>query len=46
MTSAYSDHRHLVLRSKLLLPSKLKSKAESSELTFMPHAQLVAFKGA
>ncbi|MGW1425759.1 hypothetical protein ACWAT4_37155 [Bradyrhizobium manausense] len=35
----YSDYRHLVVRAKLLLPSKLKSKAQTAELTFMPDVQ-------
>lgn len=32
----YSDYRHMVVRAKVLLPSKLKLKAELAELTFMP----------
>jgi hypothetical protein len=33
----YRDYRHLVVRAKVLLPSKLKGKTETAELTFMPH---------
>lgn len=32
----YSDYRHMVVRAKVLLPSRLKLKAELAELTFMP----------
>lgn len=36
----YSDYRHMVVAGKVLLPSKLRSKAEAAELTFMPDARL------
>ena len=32
----YSDYRHLLVRGKVLLPSKLKVKTEAVELTFLP----------
>lgn len=32
----YSDFRHMQVRAKVLLPSKLRTKAEMAELTFMP----------
>ena len=32
----YSDYRHLLVRGKVLLPSKLKVKTEAAELTFLP----------
>ncbi|QOZ24128.1 hypothetical protein [Bradyrhizobium sp. CCBAU 51753] len=32
----YSDYRHMVVLGKVLLPTKLKRKAEAVELTFMP----------
>lgn len=32
----YSDYRHLLVRGKILLPSKLRTKAEAVELTFLP----------
>jgi hypothetical protein len=31
----YSIHRHLLARGNVLLPSSLKAKAETAELTFM-----------
>jgi hypothetical protein len=34
---AYSDFRHLLLRGKVLLPSKLGPKVEHVELTFLPN---------
>ena len=33
----YSDYRHLLLRGRVLLPSKLKPKVERVELTFLPN---------
>jgi len=32
----YSDYRHLLMRGNLLLPTALKLKAETAELTFLP----------
>jgi hypothetical protein len=32
----YSDCRHLLVRGNVLLPSKVKTKVETAELTFMP----------
>ncbi|MBK3665079.1 hypothetical protein JJE66_28085 [Bradyrhizobium diazoefficiens] len=36
----YGDYRHIVVRAEVLLPSKLKLKARTAELTFMPDVQL------
>ena len=32
----YSDYRHLLVQGRVLLPGKLKVKAEAAELTFLP----------
>jgi hypothetical protein len=32
----YSDFRHMQVRAQVLLPTKVKAKAEIAELTFMP----------
>jgi hypothetical protein len=40
----YSDYRHLLVRGNVLLPSSLKAKAETAELTFMPDVREVDFE--
>jgi len=40
----FSDYRHLLIRGKLLLPSKIKLKAEIAEMTFMPDVREADFE--
>ena len=40
----YSDYRHLLVRGNVLLPSSLKAKAETVELTFMPDVREADFE--
>ncbi|UFW90489.1 hypothetical protein BjapCC829_18915 [Bradyrhizobium barranii] len=39
----YSDYRHMLVTGKILLPTRLKTKADTAELTFMPDVQLFDF---
>jgi hypothetical protein len=40
----YSKYRHLRARGNVLLPSSLKAKAETAELTFMPDVRAADFE--